>query len=43
MTPEGPVLHRHSYEKIAIVQSGRALWTVAGVEFGRQFEQENLE
>lgn len=30
---KGPVLHRHPYDKIAIVQSGRALWTVEGAEF----------
>jgi len=30
---KGPVLHRHPYDKIAIVQSGRALWTVEGQEF----------
>lgn len=29
----GPVLHRHPYDKIAFVQSGRALWKVEGVEF----------
>lgn len=29
----GPVLHRHPYDKIAVVQSGRARWTVEGQEF----------
>jgi mannose-6-phosphate isomerase-like protein (cupin superfamily) len=30
---KGPVLHRHPYDKIAIVQSGTARWTVEGADF----------
>ncbi|HEX7938820.1 MAG TPA: cupin domain-containing protein [Gemmatimonadaceae bacterium] len=30
---KGPVLHRHPYDELAIVHSGRALWTVEGREF----------
>ena len=29
----GPVPHRHPYDKVAFVQSGRVLWTVNGEEF----------
>lgn len=29
----GPPLHRHPYDKIAFIQSGRARWTVEGKEF----------
>ena len=30
---KGPRLHHHPYDKVAFVQSGRALWTVNGEEF----------
>ena len=30
---KGPVLHRHPYDKIAVVHSGSARWTVEGKEF----------
>ena len=29
----GPVLHRHPYDKIAYIISGRVRWTVEGTEF----------